>query len=401
MQWKTETQLRTEYADVLGAEADVALLRVAQDLDAGLHAIEPPAVLWSASWRLPEGAAGSRAGLPEGWLSRVDQERSPLPPALTAGKPLGSDPRVSGGVRKWRIHTKLYAALAVAVAAIIVAATSVTMAGPTSDPITDLGKVTNSIPQAPNPLTGRFHRIGPILTQHGKPELLFIGTMVNGMQFGGEPASERWALVKALNQFGTFTGVTAAVMNRCDALSAHQHQCYPVNKDPYRGYPTFDLSHARYTSRYVTLVAKDVIDLRLHVQTNLSPLERSLVERYIGKYSNNLSGKWDDLAWLISTNPPENHGLPLLSIGGYLQTDYGQALLGDLSARTAVGSVPFSTVQDSLRKGKAVGGLPSSLIFDFNSETNVLTALICHATKNQPKNVCSRPPIRQILKHVK
>ncbi|MDQ2740773.1 MAG: hypothetical protein M3Z66_00475 [Chloroflexota bacterium] len=302
-----------------------------------------------------------------------------------------------------RFHTKLYAAFTLVVTGAVLLATGAIMAGPARDSITDLGKVTNSIPQPPTPLTGRFHRTGPVLTQHGKPELLFIGSMVNGTGHGGAPASERWALVKALNQFGNFTGVTAAVMNRCDAVSfsAQPYQCSPVNKDPYRGYPTFDLSHARFTSRYVILVAKDVIDQHLHVQTNLSPLEQSLVERYIGKYSNNISGKWADLAWLMSSTPPANHGLPLVSIGGYLQTDYGQALVADLTPTTSLGAAPFSTVQDSLRKGKAMGSLPSSLIFDFNSETNVLTALICHATKNQPKNVCTRPTIKTILKHVK
>ena len=371
---KADSVTREIYADVLGENDDPATVRLVQDLEWGYTSVTVPPALRS---KPPRPAPGR---LPE--LPRPGSNWTDMP-------------------RRWRLHTKLYAALAVIVTSAILLATGVSLAGPARDSITDLGKVTNSIPQPPTPLTGRFHRTGPVLTQHGKPELLFIGTMVYGMQFGGESASERWTLVKALNQFGNFTGVTAAVMNRCDALSAHQHQCYPVNKDPDRGYPTFDLSHARYTSRYVALVAKDVIDQHLRVQTNLSSLEQSLVERYIGKYSNNLSGKWADLAWLMSSNPPANHGLPLVSIGGYLQTDYGQALRGDLTPMTSLGSVPFSTVQDSLRKGKAMGGLPSSLIFDFNSETNVLTALICHATKDQPKSVCSRPPIRQILKHVR
>ena len=293
---------------------------------------------------------------------------------------------------------------ALAAMLVLVMVTGTTAAA--GDPITDLGQVTNSIPQPPSPPTGNFHRSGPVLQQHGKPELLFIGTMVASFEQGGESASERWALVKALNQFGHLTGVNAVETNRCTATSARDHRCFP-NDTPIprypteiHGYPTFDLSHARYTSRYLTLVAKDVIDEQLHVQTNLSPLETSLVKRYIGKHYYNPGGKWADLVWNMSSNPPENQGLPLVSIGGYLQIYSGQALVGDLTPMTTGSPVPFSTVQNSLRRGKAMGGLPFSLIPDFNSETNVLTALICRADGMKPATVCSRTAVKSILKHI-
>lgn len=61
----------------------------------------------------------------------------------------------------------------------------------------------------------------------------------------------------------------------------------------------------------------------------------------------------------------------------------------------------FSDVQESLVAGRAAGGLPQSLVTDVNAETNIITALICHADGKQPGSVCSRPVIRGLLMHVR
>ena len=61
----------------------------------------------------------------------------------------------------------------------------------------------------------------------------------------------------------------------------------------------------------------------------------------------------------------------------------------------------FAQVQQTLRTGKSVGGAPDTLVSDTNAETNIITALICHADGRKPAKVCNRAVIRSMLKHVK
>jgi hypothetical protein len=264
--------------------------------------------------------------------------------------------------------------------------------------ITNLGPPTNDLPPKPAPVLDGFARKGPVLKQAGKPEVLFIGTEVSGE--GSGTAVELWALVKALDQFGRFSGVGMAETQNCEGTTAQTARCFsPSNFN--RGYAILNLDHARYTSRHLSFVHKDLIDHSLHVNSNFSPVESSLIQRYIRRYANPPTAQWSDFAWQESTQPRENHGLPLVSIGGYLRVDSGVAIAGDLTPSTSPMPLSFSAVQDSLRRGKAVGGAPYSLVPDVNAEANVLTALICHADGKQPASVCNRPVIRAIVKRVK
>lgn len=301
----------------------------------------------------------------------------------------------------WRIHTKLYAALAVAIAAVIVAATSVTMAGSRQTSITDLGPPTNARPQVPP--TGGFRRIKTKLTSHGLPELLFIGTLVDERSAG-----ERWAVVKALDQFGTLSNVSPIVIRSCAypyVLQPPRVQCQPTEEHGFvTGVSTYDWSHAVYHSRYLVFVHKDLIDQNLQMRQTLTPLERSLFTRYVALSG---FGNWHDTVWhtAIDLNSPQasqqgNHRFPLVAISRYIQTGADVAIYGDLYDSAAQRPLPFATVQQSLQKNRAQDHASPSLISDYNAEANVITALICHADGLKPVQVCHRPVIRSILKHI-
>ena len=364
--------IRTRYADLLDGENDPADLRLLHYLEAGYTSVTVPPALQ----RHPSGPtvrhAARRAGL------------------AVAGRP-----------GRWRIHTKLYAALVVAIAAIIVAATSVTMAGSRRDSITNLGPPTNARPQFPP--TGGFHRVKTTLTSHGLPELLFIGTLIEPRSAG-----ERWAVVKAPNQFGTLSNVSPVVTRDCtypNGLPATQAQCEPAVMHSYvTGVATYDWSHAVYHSRYLVFVHKDLIDQNLQMRQTLTPLERSLFTRYVAEtgFSN-----WHDTVWHTAideysglASDPAHHRFPLVVISRYLQTDAEVAIYGDLSDVAGRLMLPFAAVQQSLQKGRAQGTASPSLITDYNAEANLLTAFICHADGLKPAQVCHRSVIRSILKHI-
>jgi len=359
------------YADLLDDENDPADIRLLHYLETGYTSVAVPPALQ----RHPSGPtvrhAARRAGL------------------AGAGRP-----------GRWRIHTKLYAALVVAIAAVIVAATSVTMAGSRQDSITDLGPPTNARPQFP-PIGG-FRRIKTTLTSHGLPELLFIGTLVDLRSAG-----ERWAVVKALNQFGTLSDVSPVVIRSCSYQNGSQapQVCEPAEIRGYvTGVSTFDWSHAVYHSKYLVFMHKDLIDQNLQMRQTLTPLERSLFTRYVAEtgFSN-----WHDTVWHTAideysglASDPAHHRFPLVVISRYLQTDAEVAIYGDLSDVAGRLMLPFAAVQQSLQKGRAQGTASPSLITDYNAEANLLTAFICHADGLKPAQVCHRSVIRSILKHI-
>lgn len=278
---------------------------------------------------------------------------------------------------------------------------AVASAAPQRASITDLGRPTNAVPQYV-PLGG-FQRRGPVLRSGHKPELLFIGT-----QPDENSAAERWPLVKALTQFGTLTGAKSSTARYCSLDKDRSLLCTPPY--PYwRDYPTFNLSHARYTSTYLTFVHKDLIDRDLHVFQTPSRSQRALMTRYLRMPAHPSKDVLMHLA--VNNGYPVNKDVfPLVSVGGYLQSGVDVAVPGAMTAlpppsATAASpfaaNVTFSSVQATLRTGKSVHRTPVSLVHDYNAEANLITALICHADGKKPRSVCSRPAVKSILKHVK
>ena len=364
--------IRTRYADLLDDENDPVDIRLLAYLEAGYTSVTVPPALQRHSPSSPVSHAGPRAGL------------------AVASRP-----------GRWRLHTKLYAALAVAIAAVIVAATSVTMAGSKQGSVTDLGPPTNALPQFPP--TGGFRRVKTTLTSHGVPELLFIGTLLDERS-----SAERWPVVKALNQFGTLSNVSPVVTRSCAypyIVQPPKAQCNPTEMHGFvTGVSTFDWSHAVYHSRYLVFVHKDLIDQNLKMRQPLTPLERSLFTRHVALSG---FGNWHDTVWhtAIDLNSPQasqqgSHRFPLVAISRYIQTGADVAIYGDLYESSGQRVLPFATVQQSLQQGRAQDHASPSLIPDYNAEANLLTAFICHADGLRPAQVCHRSVIRSILKHI-
>lgn len=360
---KSEAEIVTRYADLVGEGYDPDLIRLVCDLDAGLTAVEPPAALWSD---VPKPISGS-----------------------------GFQPRGVGearGLRSWFTWRHLIP-LPAMVTVLLILAAGATLAGAN---ITNLGRPSNATP--PDVPLGSFRHSGPVLRQHGKPELLFIGTSVDG-----NSAAESWPVVKALSQFGRWSGLRASSSRACmlNNGSGVQVNCkLPLGYGNAERYPEFDFSHARYASRYVVFVPKDLIDRSLHIHANLSRPERSLFNRYVRPvgYPGFRDAVWE--AALGGSVVTSGRGLSLVAVGGYVETGANVVTLGDLETIGQL-ALPFATIQQSLQRGHAVRSAQSTLVPDVNVESNIITALICHADRGQPKHVCGRSVIREIVKHVK
>lgn len=358
---RSETEIVTRYADVIGDGNDPELIRLVCDLDTGLTAVEPPE---SLRGNVPKPAAANGYGA-------LRNNEIPAPHAWLT----------------WRQLAPLPAMLML----LVFLAAGVTLAVTN---IANLGRPSNALP--PDLLLGSFRHTGPNLRQHGKPELLFVGTQIDSGS-----AVERWAVVKAIGQFGSVTNLRPTKVPVCDSISpANPARCGAWGNEP--GLATFDWTHVRFNSRYITFVHKDLISRDLRMQQRLSPIETRLFNRYV-----RLPGyrSWHDAVWVTAFGNPRLNApgreFPLVSIDGYLETGANLAVPSDLQSRYGGSSLTFAAVQRALQRGRSDGRTPPTLVSDVNAEANIITALICHADHMQPKHVCRRAVIRKIVKHVK
>lgn len=180
------------------------------------------------------------------------------------------------------------------------------------------------------------------LTSNGKPEILYLGA-----DYCPFCAAERWPLVLALSRFGTFSRIGLTT-------SAHQ--------DVFPDTPSFSFHDVGYTSKYISLVARELYDNVPVSRGHYGPLDKASKEELalLAKYGNSF---------------------PLVDFGGrYVQSgaSYDPGVLKGMSADDIAMSI--ANVQSPTAQG--VGGT-----------ANMLTAVICSVTKGQPTNVCADPAV--------
>jgi hypothetical protein len=267
---------------------------------------------------------------------------------------------------------------------------SLSLKGAAATPnVTNLGKPSSVISSNPYLPLGDFVRVGKSRSVSGLVELLFIGT-----QWENASAAEEWPVIKALDQFGTFSGVTPL-----------EGWCAHAPGDNTCSNPGFDLDHARFHSEYVTFTYRDLENRGLKCHARLPAPEMALV------WANGIKfyrPQGHPPCWFLRGATGEH--LPLVRVGGYFQRDPGVAGATDFETFLTPPPGPqivagpttglsFASVQNSLIKGVDQPG--STLVHDVNAEANIITALICHADHRKPAKVCGRTVITRLLRHVK
>lgn len=244
--------------------------------------------------------------------------------------------------RVTRVILATVGVVAVAIAALYVVRAST---GGTSTAVAaNLGPPTAALPGSP---TGQFQLHEPVLRQHGKVEVLFIGAL-----YCPYCAAERWSIVKALDQFGSFSGLKSTTNTQ--------------GEGGFGVIPTFELLGAGYQSKYVSLDAKDTQD------RNHQPLQT---------LNNSETSNFNRL--------DPGGGIPLVAVGGYAQSGSGYQ-------PSEIDGMSFAAVQHALQTNSTAGFAGS-----INAEANVLTALICHADGNQPSRACGVSAVRQIERSIR
>lgn len=356
----SDAQLRQAYADLIEPPDDPALLRLTGLLDAEYRSTELPSSLST-------------------WVPAV--------PATGYQRSSGTGaPR-----RRRRLLPRVASVAGVVIACVIALAVSQSLA--TVNPA-NLGPPTDAAP--PYLPLGSFQRVGAPLYQGGKVELLFISSQADAYA-----AAERWPIVKALGQFGTFSGLRPTVSDRTRSCP---------------GVPTYDFTHAVYRSRYITFIHRDLQGYDPRSRANsyqplqkLNAEESSLLRRYGGvglsPEASSAPAGVSKLAYRLRFMSP-----PMELVGGYVLNGayaaYGEMVPAS-SAECGGGFQPqsppepaFGQIQRALLAGYR-NHADRPYVFDVDVETNVITALVCHADKGRPASVCHRRVITEIMRRIK
>jgi hypothetical protein len=190
---------------------------------------------------------------------------------------------------------------------------------------------------------------GAALTSGGKPEVLYIGA-----EYCPYCAAERWAMIVALNRFGTFSGL-APIRSAAKDGAGHA--------EPFPLTPTWTFRNTTYTSPYVTFTTVEgftnIPDKATGFYTVLqtpTAAQQALLNKYDAAFQGAI--------------PFIDYGNKFLSVGA----SYNPAILSALTWAQIAADLhdPSSSV------AKSVLGT-----------ANFATAAICSLTNNRPASACT------------
>ena len=190
---------------------------------------------------------------------------------------------------------------------------------------------------------------GEPLLEGGKPLVFFMGA-----EWCPFCATERWALVAATSRFGKWSGL--------GELSSRSGQDY------FASLPTYDLTQATYTSKYLNLRHKELATVDGEPLQKLGSFEERLVDGYDERGS---------VPFLFASGP-----------GGRYTVELGFSP-GLLTGETFA----------SLRKAVA-DAAPTEAVDAIDGQTEAITALICKLDGRQPGSVCAKGSIPALEREI-
>jgi len=200
---------------------------------------------------------------------------------------------------------------------------------------------------------------GAPLTSGGKPEMLYMGA-----EYCPFCAAERWAMIVALNRFGTLKGLATARSGARNGAGT---------AEPYPSTATWTFAHAHYTSKYLTFTPVEeftsVPDKSTGGYTTLmtpTSAQQALIQKYDAAYQGAI--------------PFVDYGNKYLSVGA----TYDPGVLKGLS---------WSEIAADLRTPSAP--VAKSVL----GAANYITAALCGLTNDLPATACT-PAVRALRKKI-
>jgi thiol-disulfide isomerase/thioredoxin len=174
---------------------------------------------------------------------------------------------------------------------------------------------------------------GSPLTAHGKPVVVYIGA-----DYCPYCAVQRWSLIMALMRFGNFSNLS-----------------YMASSPSEGDYPTFTFHDSSYTSMYLIFHGYEQEDRNNQPQDTVPSNYTSLFQQYNSYY-------------------------PFINFGNKY------VISGAMVDPTPLGGENWAGVFKEINAGTTLGT-------QIKESANVITAVICKLTGNQPGSVCNQNPI--------
>lgn len=345
------------------------------------------------------GRGGNGAGAPKNQAK--NQAKSQVPPRGGKGrpKPAGQRPRPSGtrpstkepgGVapkagssssgggqgaawerRRQQRHRRNLATLAsVVVVAVVVALVviKVVSGNGSSKSTAAPGTVVNQVTTVPvsalvaaagsagsGAITPPISFQGPPMAAGGKPSILYVGA-----EYCPYCAAERWPMVMALSQFGTFSNLGVTTSSSTDA-----------NPNT----PTFSFHGATFTSSYINFTGVEQQDRTGGTLDKLTPAQSALVKKY-------------DAAPYVSAQSAGT--IPFVMFGGQFLisgASYDSSALANLTVARAAEILSGTADASAASTSKL-----AAVSIDAKATAAHIVGAICSLTNNQPAKVCSQVP---------
>jgi thiol-disulfide isomerase/thioredoxin len=181
------------------------------------------------------------------------------------------------------------------------------------------------------------------LVLNGKPGVLYMGA-----EYCPYCAAERWAMIVALDKFGTFTGLQYMQSSATDV--------YPNS-------PTFSFVAASYSSQYITFQSVEQQDRNGNPLQTASANQTALLNQYDSGAS-----------------------IPFLDVGNQYAITGSQFLPAVLRVGNSASGAPYNWTQIAAQVDN-----PSSVVAQsIDGAANHLIAAICKIDGNSPSSVCSQ-----------